>query len=94
VEKLQGIIEAQTKAREEALAKKREQSRVQSRPQDGVHSIQEMLDHEMEEHNIQAQLEGSKDKKDEEVDEETLKLRAQLAALKNQVGGDHLRRWI
>ena len=87
VEKLQGIIEAQTKAREEALAKKREQSRVQSRPQDGVHSIQEMLDHEMEEHNIQAQLEGSKDKKDAEVDEETLKLRAQLAALKNQVSG-------
>ena len=82
VEKLQGIIEAQTKAREEAKAK---QGRVQSRPQDGVHSIQEMLDHEMEEHSLQAQLEGSKGKKDEEVDEETLKLRAQLAALKNQV---------
>lgn len=85
VEKLQGIIEAQTKAREEALKAKQQAARVQSRPQDGVHSIQEMLDHEMEEHSIKAQLEESKDKKDEEVDEETLKLRAQLAALKNQV---------
>jgi RNA-binding protein 26 len=83
VAKLQAIIDAQTKAREEALAAK--QNRIQARPKDGVHSIQEMLDQEMEEHNIQAQLEGSKDKKDEDVDEETLRLRAQLAALKNQV---------
>jgi hypothetical protein len=88
VDKLQGVVEAQQKAREEAKAKlaaQREARRVEHRPAEGVHSIQEMLDAEMEEHNIAAQLEDSKDKKDEEVDEETLKLRAQLAALKSQV---------
>jgi RNA-binding protein 26 len=81
VEKLQTIIEAQQKARDEAQAKAREAIKARK----AAHSMNDMLDLEMEEHTIQAQLEGSKDKKDEDVDEETLKLRAQLAALKNQV---------
>ena len=86
VEKLQAIIEAQQKARDEAQAKAREAAKARR----SAHNMNDLLDLEMEEHNIQAQLEGSKDIKDEDVDEETLKLRAQLAALKNQVcGHDH-----
>lgn len=81
VEKLQAIVEAQQNARDAAAKARADARRVESRPQEGVHSIQEMLDAEMDEHKIQVELEGTNA---DEADEETLKLRAQLAALKNQ----------
>lgn len=92
VAKLQSIVEAQQKARDEAKAKiaaqrkaQWESQKIKSEPSEGVHSIREMmLDQEMQEHQLEAQLEAKKEQNDDGQDEETIKLRAQLAALKSQ----------
>lgn len=77
-ERLQTLLEERDRAKAEIKARldRAKQAKVQADEASGVHSIQAMLDQEME---------AYKGKDGETEDEETLRLRAQLAELKEKV---------